>query len=106
MKQLQREQANIFPEVPPSFDRRRQERVALGIPLRIWSYGTFIDKSNDGTCTDLSEGGVAFDCDSALNVGDVVVLEFRQRGESPYRCQARLSYRMGRRYGAYFLHEE
>ncbi len=90
-------------ELPPSFDRRNRERVDLAIPLRILSYGFLAGKADTGTCTDLSEGGVSFDSDGELNVGDIVVLEFHQKGETAYRCHARLAYRLGRRYGAYFL---
>ena len=103
MKNVQNGPGNSFPELPPTFDRRRRERIDLNIPLRIHTYGLLVDKSNDGICTDLSEGGVAFDCEAELNVGDVVILEFHQKGEATYRCHARLAYRMGRRYGAYFL---
>ncbi len=103
MKNLPSEHANRFPDLPPAFDRRRRERIPLRLPLRILTYGMLVDKANDGVCTDLSEGGVAFDCQSELNVGDIVILEFHQKGEAAYRCHARLAYRMGRRYGAYFL---
>jgi len=103
MKNVPREQGGVFPDLPPAFDRRRRERLTLKIPLRILTYGMLVDKANDGTCTDLSEGGVSFDCDTELNVGDIVILEFHQKGEAAYRCHARLAYRMGRRYGAYFL---
>ena len=92
-----------FPDLPPSFDRRRRERIALAIPLRILSYGLVDEKPVTGTCTDLSEGGVSFECAGELNVGEVVVLEFLQKAEASYRCHARLAYRLGRRYGAYFL---
>jgi len=103
MKNLPSEHGTVFPELPPAFDRRRRERIALKIPLRILTYGVLVDKSSNGICTDLSEGGVAFDCDAELNVGDIVILEFHQKGEAAYRCHARLAYRMGLRYGAYFL---
>ena len=103
MKNAHNQPVSSVPELPPAFDRRRRERIALKIPLRIRTYGLLVDRSNDGTCTDLSEGGVAFDCEAALNVGDIVILEFHQKGEAAYRCHARLAYRMGRRYGAYFL---
>jgi hypothetical protein len=103
MKNLQNEKSGVFPDLPPAFDRRRRERVALKIPVRILTYGLLVDKSTEGICTDLSEGGVAFECDAELNVGDIVILEFRQKGEAAYRCHARLTYRMSRRYGAYFL---
>ncbi len=103
MKNAHNQPVSSVPELPLAFDRRRRERIALKIPLRIRTYGLLVDRSNDGTCTDLSEGGVAFDCEAALNVGDIVILEFHQKGEAAYRCHARLAYRMGRRYGAYFL---
>jgi hypothetical protein len=103
MKNLSSEHANSFPDLPPTFDRQRRERVALRIPLRILSYGILVNKANDGVCTDLSEGGISFDCQSELNVGDIVILEFHQKGEAAYRCHARLACRMGGRYGAYFL---
>ncbi|HUI84791.1 MAG TPA: PilZ domain-containing protein [Candidatus Binatia bacterium] len=106
MKDARIEEHRVLPELPPSFDRRHRERVPLRIPVRILSCGLLMEKSDLGTCTDLCEGGVAFDSEAELNVGDVVVLEFVQRGESAYRCHARLTYRMGRHYGGYFLASE
>ena len=106
MKNVPQERADAVPELPPAFDRRRRERIPLNIRLRIVSYGMLVDKASEGTCTDLSEGGVSFDCKAELNVGDVVILEFHQKGEAAYRCHARLAYRMGARYGAYFLASE
>lgn len=103
MKNVRSRTDRPLPELPPSFDRRRRERIELAIPLRILSYGVLTDKADEGTCTDLGEGGVSFDSDGELNVGDIVTLEFRQKGETAYRCHARLAYRLGRRYGAYFL---
>lgn len=100
MKNVRSEIDRLLPELPPSFDRRRRERVDLAIPLRILSCGFMTEKADVGTCTDLSEGGVSF---GELNVGDIIVLEFHQKGETAYRCHARLAYRLGRRYGAYFL---
>jgi hypothetical protein len=103
MKNVRREHGSEIPELPLALDRRRRERIALKVPLRILTYGLLVNKANSGICTDLSEGGVAFDCDNELNIGDVVILEFHQKGEAAYRCHARLTYRMGCRYGAYFL---
>ena len=103
MKNLRSEQDSAFLELPPAFDRRRRERINLKIPLRILSCGLLAEKADTGICTDLSEGGVSFECNAELNVGDIVVLEFAQKGETAYRCHARLAYRMGHRYGAYFL---
>lgn len=103
MKDLHNRYLDAVPELPPTFDRRSCERIALKIPLRVLSYGPLMEKSSDALCTDLSEAGVGFETEAELNVGDVVILEFRMKGEASYRCHARLSYRMGRRYGAYFL---
>jgi PilZ domain len=106
MKNVLTHHGDVLPELPPVFDRRRRERIALRIPLRILSCGLLMERSDEAICTDLSEGGVAFDTAAQLNVGDIVLLEFRQKGEAAYRCHARLSYRMGRKYGAYFLGAE
>ena len=103
MKHPRCQSAETVRELPAVFDRRSRERIALKIPLRVLSYGPLMEKSADAVCTDLSEGGVAFDTSSELNVGDIVVLEFPMKGEEPYRCHARLTYRMAKRYGAYFL---
>jgi hypothetical protein len=103
VKNLQSKIVRTSPKLQPSFDRRRRERIGLAIPLRIVSCGLLADKVDVATCTDLSEGGVSFNCDGELNVGDIVMLEFQQKGEAAYRCHVRLSYRLGRRYGAYFL---
>jgi PilZ domain len=103
MKQLSTPRNDAVPELPPGFDRRYRERVALRIPLRVLSYGPLAEKSSDAVCVDLSESGVAFESPAELPVGDIVILEFHLKGESPYRCHARLSYRLGRRYGGYFL---
>jgi hypothetical protein len=103
MKHLRTPCNDIVPDLPPTFDRRNRERVALEIPLRILSYGPLAEKSSNAVCIDLSEGGVAFDTAAELPVGEIVILEFQLKGEPSYRCHARLTYRMGRRYGGYFL---
>ena len=103
MKNLQAMVERASPKLPRPLDRRRRERIELAIPLRIVSCGLLMQKVDAGTCTDLAEGGVSFNCDAELNVGDIVVLQFQQKGEAAYRCHARLAYRLGKRYGAYFL---
>lgn len=102
MKNMQVYSAGVS-DLPPAFDRRRRERIELRIPLRVVSCGLLMEKSDEATCTDLSEGGVAFETAAELNVGDIVLLEFHQKGEAAYRCHARLTYRLARKYGAYFL---
>ena len=106
MKNVTADHERVLPELPPRFDRRQRERIAIAIPIRIVSCGLLTERSDAATCTDLSEGGLSFDCDAELNVGEIVVVEFRQHGEPTYQCDARLMYRLGRRYGAYFLSSE
>lgn len=103
MKQLRSRRDPVVPDLPPTFDRRNRERIALKIPLRVLSYGPLTEKSCNAVCVDLSEGGVAFETGDELTVGDIVILEFRLKGEEAYRCHARLTYRMASRYGGYFL---
>ncbi len=105
MKHLRTKDVQQLPDLPPAFDRRNRERIEIKLPLRVLSYGLLTDKSVDATCTDLSEGGVSFETAAELTVGDVVILEFRP-SDLAYRCHARLTYRMGRRYGANFLGAE
>ena len=103
MKDFRTPPDDTIPELPPAFDRRQRERIGVRIPLRVLSYGPLMNKSDEAFCTDLSETGVAFETAAQLNVGEIVVLEFLLKGEPNYRCHARLTYRMGRRYGGYFL---
>lgn len=103
MKQLRTHRDDVAPDVMPALDRRRRERVSLKIPVRVLSYGALAERSSDAVCIDLSEAGVAFDTAAELPVGDIVILEFHVKGERPYRCHVRLTYRMARRYGGYFL---
>ncbi len=103
MKHLRTHCNDTVPDPPPGFDRRYRERVALRIPLRVLSYGPLAEKSSNAVCIDLSEGGVAFETTAELPVGDIVILEFQLKGEPAYRCHVRLTYRMARRYGGYFL---
>jgi len=103
MKQLRPHRDPFVPDLPPTFDRRNRERIALKIPLRVLSYGPLMEKACNAICIDLSEGGVAFETADELNVGEIVILEFHLKGEASYRCHARLTYRMATRYGGYFL---
>jgi PilZ domain len=106
MKELRSPFTDSLPDLPPSFDRRTHERIPLNIALRVLSFGPVVEKTAEAVCTDLSEGGLAFETAAELSVGDIVGLEFRVHGEMAYRCHARLTYRMARRYGGYFLSAE
>jgi|SRR5579864_2056895 len=106
MKELPMQDMHQQPELPPVIDRRNRDRIQIRIPVRVTGYGLLAETSGEAVCTDLSEGGLAFETDVELFVSDVVMIEFPQKGELSYRCHARLIYRMGRRYGAYFLGTE
>jgi len=103
MKTLRNPYIDTPPEVAPSYDRRTGDRIALRIPVRVFTYGPAGDRSEEAICTDLGEGGIALETLAELNVGEIVVIEFQLKGEAPYRCHARLTYRFRTRYGGYFL---
>ncbi len=65
--------------------------------------GLLTEVSQDGICTDISETGIGFETQAGLYVGEVVYLEFPHQNAVPVRFQARLLYKMGNRYGAYFV---
>jgi len=79
--------------------RRRQKRMPLRFPVCIICGSPTGEVCHDGECVDISEAGVAFVTAADLNVGEIVSLEFCQ-GTG---CLVRLSYRMRRRYGGYFV---
>lgn len=96
----------IAPEkspVPAVYDRRRNDRIAVNIPIRIVYDGSVGQIYAEGVCNDLSELGMAFHTLVPLYVGEVVAVEFRQPGAEVFRCLARLLYKMGDRYGADFM---
>ena len=85
------------------FERRRKDRVNVCIPVRIIGQGLVDEVSQDGVCTDISESGIAFETNADLYVGGIVDLQFRQKEASHFHFQVRLLYKMGNRYGAYFV---
>ncbi len=70
------------------------------MPVRITYHGLPNKVSEDGTCTDISEAGIAFETHADLYVGEIVELEFRH--QDVFRFSVRLLYKIGNRYGAYF----
>ena len=85
------------------FERRRKDRARVCIPVRIIGQGLVDEVSQDGVCTDISESGIAFETNVDLYVGGIVDLQFRQKDASPFHFKVRLLYKMGNRYGAYFV---
>jgi hypothetical protein len=81
---------------------RRHERVELMMPLLIINYAVTGVQCNEGVSVDVSDSGVAFETEADLNPGNLIELVFDVNGETEYRRYARLLYRFGLRYGAYF----
>ena len=91
------------PAGPPPRARRRENRIRVNMPVRITYQGLLTEVSQDGICTDISESGIGFETQAGLYVGEIVHLEFPYQNAVPIRFQARLLYKMGNRYGAYFV---
>ena len=83
---------------------RRHERIRLMMPVLIINHSTTGEQfdENEGVSIDISESGVAFETEADLNSGHLIELVFDVNEESEYRSYARLRYRFGQRYGAYF----
>ena len=73
------------------------------MPVRITYQALLTEVSQEGICTDISEAGIGFQTQAGLYVGEVIYLEFPQQNAVPVRFQVRLLYKMGNRYGAYFV---
>src|SRR5664280_1563926 len=91
------------PAGPPPRARRRENRIRVNMPVRITYQGLLTEVSQEGICTDISETGIGFETEASLYVGEVLYLEFPHQNAVPIRFQARLLYKMGNRYGAYFV---
>ena len=86
-------------------DRRRHARIPHPVPIQIISHGALGDNSYDGMCTDISRDGVAFVTSANLFLQNIVDLVFEVKNKK-FRSSARLLYRVGQRYGAYFVRPE
>jgi len=85
-----------------SLERRSEHRLNVCVPVRI-TYVSGERTSIDGTCTNVSAAGAAFDVDAVLQVGDVIDFEFRNMNDVPVVYRARVLFRSGNHYGTYFL---
>jgi len=92
---------NLGPPLP-SLDRRSDERLAVCVPVRV-TYVNGARTSLQGTCTNVSAEGAAFDLEAVLQAGDVIDFEFRNTNDIPVTYRARILYREGHHYGSYFL---
>ena len=92
----------LVPLLAPAMDRREEDRLTVCVPVRVVAVsGT--RTSYEGTCTNVSTNGAAFDIDAVLRVGDVVDFEFRNTNDVPVTYRVRILYRNGNHYGSYFL---
>jgi PilZ domain len=85
-----------------SLDRRAENRLQVCVPVRV-TYVSGDRTSLEGTCTNVSGTGAAFDIDAVLQVGDVIDFEFCNTNDVPVTYRARVLYRSGTHYGTYFL---
>ena len=81
---------------------RRHERTEFVVPLLIIRHGAAGEHYAEGQSIDLSECGVGFEAEGDLIPGEVVDLIFEVNEDTTYRRYARILYRHGPRYGAYF----
>ena len=84
------------------YDRRREERIAVSIPMRLIYKGAAGEVHVNATCTDLSESGLAFQSATPLYVGELVMVQFQQSEAGDFRCLVRLLYKNHDHYGGYF----
>lgn len=71
-------------------------------PVLIINHGVASDQHDEAVSIDVSESGAAFETEANLKLASLVELVFDVNEETEYRCYARLLYRFGPRYGAYF----
>jgi len=83
-------------------DRRGEHRLQVCVPVRV-TYVSGSRTSLEGTCTNVSTTGAAFDINAVLQVGDIIDFEFRNTNDVPVTYRARILFRDGTRYGTYFL---
>src|SRR5271157_3348666 len=97
---------NVTAGLPPAVYQRRHDRIPFLARVQIISHGAFGDKSYDGMCTDISLDGVAFETEAKLFLQNMVDLVFEIENKIIFRESARLLYRVGQKYGAYFVRPE
>jgi hypothetical protein len=92
----------VYASSVQSLERRSEHRLHVCVPVRI----TCVSgerTSIEGTCTNVSPAGAAFDVDAVLQVGDIIDFEFRNTNDVPVSYRARVLFRNGYHYGTYFL---
>jgi PilZ domain-containing protein len=90
----------------PVTNKRRHNRVPLRVPVCIVSHLEAGDRSDTGTCTDISDGGVRIETEADLAVDDTVELVLYGKEQTVFCNYARIVYRSGSTYGACFVRFE
>lgn len=83
-------------------ERRRYERRRTRTPMYIVRVESDL-VAYDAVCTDITVEGLGFNTLAQLRVGDVIEFEFVNADHAGLTCEARILYRAGEHYGAYFL---
>ena len=109
-KKRQREDGDLeitaYEQGCPVTNKRRHNRIPIRISVRIVSHLATGDKSDDGTCTDISVSGVRIETEANLTVDDVVELVFYGKQQTTFCNYVRILYRSGHTYGACFARFE
>ena len=88
----------VYASSDQPLERRSEHRLQVCVPVRI-TYVSGERTSIEGTCTNVSPAGAAFDVDAVLQVGDVIDFEFRNTNDVPVTYRARVLFRNGYHYG-------
>jgi len=109
-KKRQREDGDLettaYEQWRPVTNKRRHNRIPIRVPVRIVSHLATGDKSDDGTCTDISASGVRIETEANLAVDDVVELVFYGKQQTTFCNYVRILYRSGHTYGTCFARFE
>jgi hypothetical protein len=90
----------------PATNKRRHDRVLLRVPVCIVSHLAASDRSDNGTCTDISESGVRIETEANLALDDIVELVLYGKEQTVFCNYVRILYRSGNTYGACFVRFE
>jgi len=91
--------------LPIAADRRKRERMVTCRPITIYSVQEDLT-SHAGVCTNLSSGGIGFDTDALLRVGQEVEFEFVQVADDAVRYSIQILARDGCHYACCYIDEE
>ena len=90
---------------PIAVDRRKRERVVTCRPISIFNVQDDL-VSHAGVCINLSSGGMRFETDAHLRVGQVVEFEFVHAADEAVRYSIQILVRDGNHYSCCWVDEE